>query len=368
MLGPWTPPPTSARPARPPRPRPPRAPGPRRLRRRPDDGHIAGVCAGVAEYFNVDPVIVRIAAVVLLFSGPGAFAYVLAWIFVPAEPGLARYGEPQPPIDRKDRATQIFGIVLLVPRRQRDLGRLVGARPALAVPARAHGARRLAPAAPRSTTTTRPRSARPARRPRRCHRRRGVGVGRRRRDRDVDGTSPPTERRRPTDAPTHGPRRPMPSATLDDDHASSPPPTRRRRRRRRAPPPTAPWDVPPPPVPGDRSRRRRADRAAPPAPSAPAPRSVPIVFGVLLDLGRRRLAHRVSASTTGLAVGLVILGLGFVLGVLRRRQPRARSSRPSSWAPLLAVTAVIDIPFSGPIGEQHWSPAGVARAGGHATR
>jgi phage shock protein PspC (stress-responsive transcriptional regulator) len=71
------------------------------------------VCAGVAEYFNVDPLLVRIAAVVLLFSGPGFFAYVLAWIFVPAEAGPARYGEPQPPIDHKDRATQIFGIVLL---------------------------------------------------------------------------------------------------------------------------------------------------------------------------------------------------------------------------------------------------------------
>ena len=71
-----------------PPPHPPRGrPGPRRLRRRPDDGHIAGVCAGVAEYFNVDPVLVRIAAVVLLFSGPGLIAYILAWIFVPADPG-----------------------------------------------------------------------------------------------------------------------------------------------------------------------------------------------------------------------------------------------------------------------------------------
>src|SRR5688572_21941687 len=94
-------------------PRPEGPSGPRRLRRRPDDGHIAGVCAGVAEYFNVDPVLVRIAAVVLAFSGPGVIAYILAWIFVPADPGLARYGEPQAPIDRKDRATQIFGVVLL---------------------------------------------------------------------------------------------------------------------------------------------------------------------------------------------------------------------------------------------------------------
>jgi len=89
-------------------------PGPRQLRRRPDDGHIAGVCAGVAEYFNVDPVIVRIAAVVLLFSGPGAFAYVLAWIFVPAADGPAVHDGTRSPIDRKDRGTQVFGIVLIV--------------------------------------------------------------------------------------------------------------------------------------------------------------------------------------------------------------------------------------------------------------
>src|SRR5688572_20637576 len=97
-----------------PAPDPPEGrPGPRWLRRRPDDGHIAGVCAGVAEYFNVDPVLVRIAAVVLAFSGPGVIAYILAWIFVPADPGQARHGEPLAAIDRKDRATQIFGIVLL---------------------------------------------------------------------------------------------------------------------------------------------------------------------------------------------------------------------------------------------------------------
>ena len=95
-------------------PVPHRGPGPRRLRRRPDEGHIAGVCAGVAEYFNVDPVIVRIAAVVLAFSGPGICAYMLAWIFVPEAHGPIPYGAPQAPIDRKDRGTQIFGIVLLV--------------------------------------------------------------------------------------------------------------------------------------------------------------------------------------------------------------------------------------------------------------
>ncbi|MGQ0832286.1 MAG: PspC domain-containing protein, partial [Microthrixaceae bacterium] len=71
------PPTTPPTPAAPPPPFGTRRP--RELRRRPDEGHIAGVCAGVAEYFNIDPVIVRIATVVLAFSGTGLFAYLLAW-------------------------------------------------------------------------------------------------------------------------------------------------------------------------------------------------------------------------------------------------------------------------------------------------
>lgn len=99
----------------PPPPRPPfGTPRPRQLRRRPDQGPIAGVCAGVAEYFAIDPVIVRIAAVVLALSGPGLVAYVLAWIFVPeaprSEPAAPFTGKPS---DRRDRGAQIFGIVLL---------------------------------------------------------------------------------------------------------------------------------------------------------------------------------------------------------------------------------------------------------------
>ncbi|HEY9558954.1 MAG TPA: PspC domain-containing protein, partial [Acidimicrobiales bacterium] len=103
--------------ASPPPPPPPfdpaNPPGPRQLRRRPEQGHIAGVCAGVAEYFNVDPVIVRIAAVVLLVSGPGLIAYILAWIFVPEARSDAPIVAPTEPADAKDRGMQIFGIVLL---------------------------------------------------------------------------------------------------------------------------------------------------------------------------------------------------------------------------------------------------------------
>lgn len=108
-----TPPPgTSATGSTPPPP-PFGSPRPRQLRRRPDHGHIAGVCAGVAEYFNVDPVIVRIAAVVLAFSGPGVFAYILAWIFVPEAGPSSSDPFARPPSDRRDRGTQVSGIVLL---------------------------------------------------------------------------------------------------------------------------------------------------------------------------------------------------------------------------------------------------------------
>ena len=97
----------------PPPPPPFGSPRPRQLRRRPDQGPLAGVCAGVAEYFNVDPVIVRIATVVLAFSGPGVFAYVLAWIFVPEAKDPSSYPFDGRPSDRRDRGAQIFGIVLL---------------------------------------------------------------------------------------------------------------------------------------------------------------------------------------------------------------------------------------------------------------
>lgn len=47
---------------------------------------VAGVAGGVAEYFDIDPVIVRLVFFGLLFSGAFIFAYIAAWIFVPLSP------------------------------------------------------------------------------------------------------------------------------------------------------------------------------------------------------------------------------------------------------------------------------------------
>jgi phage shock protein PspC (stress-responsive transcriptional regulator) len=64
--------------------------GPKRLLRSRDDRMIAGVAGGLGRYFQVDPVIFRIAfAVSVFFGGLGALAYLALWLFVPAdaEPG-----------------------------------------------------------------------------------------------------------------------------------------------------------------------------------------------------------------------------------------------------------------------------------------
>jgi phage shock protein C len=48
---------------------------------------IGGVCGGIADYFNIDPVIVRIIAVAFFFMGGSALlAYVIGLIVIPNEP------------------------------------------------------------------------------------------------------------------------------------------------------------------------------------------------------------------------------------------------------------------------------------------
>ena len=52
-----------------------------------DERILGGVCGGIAEYFKVDPVLVRIIFIVLFFgAGSGLLAYLVAWIIVPEEP------------------------------------------------------------------------------------------------------------------------------------------------------------------------------------------------------------------------------------------------------------------------------------------
>ncbi len=66
----------------------------KRLYRSTRDRMVAGVCGGVAEYFKVDPTLVRLLFVLFaLAGGPGALAYIILWIVVPEE----QAGTPPPP-------------------------------------------------------------------------------------------------------------------------------------------------------------------------------------------------------------------------------------------------------------------------------
>lgn len=59
----------------------------KKLYRSRKDSKIAGVCGGIAEYFNVDPTIIRLLAVLtIFFGGGGIIAYIIAWIIIPLEP------------------------------------------------------------------------------------------------------------------------------------------------------------------------------------------------------------------------------------------------------------------------------------------
>ncbi len=56
--------------------------------RRPRDGRmLAGVCAGVADYFGLDVTLVRViwAVVSVITGGAGVLAYLVAWIIIPDE-------------------------------------------------------------------------------------------------------------------------------------------------------------------------------------------------------------------------------------------------------------------------------------------
>jgi phage shock protein PspC (stress-responsive transcriptional regulator) len=85
-------------------------PSPRRLLRSRDDRVLGGVCGGLARYFNIDPLIVRIAAIALTFAGGVAvIAYIAALLLVPDDDGT---GHPVP--GKPGRVSTIVGAVVIV--------------------------------------------------------------------------------------------------------------------------------------------------------------------------------------------------------------------------------------------------------------
>lgn len=85
----------------------------RRLTRSRSKGTIAGVCAGMADYFGVDVVLVRLlwvlGAIALAFVG-GVIAYIAAWIIMPEGPDEAAPVAGDRRLRRSTTDTQIAGV------------------------------------------------------------------------------------------------------------------------------------------------------------------------------------------------------------------------------------------------------------------
>ncbi len=108
----------------------------KKLYRSREDAMIGGVCAGLAEYFNIDPTLVRLATVILVFPGGlSIWAYIIAWIIIPQKPLQVNLEEEstqnagynanveshsiggqtgEPVAEEQDKSRYIVGIVLVV--------------------------------------------------------------------------------------------------------------------------------------------------------------------------------------------------------------------------------------------------------------
>lgn len=85
-----------------------------KLYRSNSDKMLAGVCAGLAEYFSIDASIVRFIFVVLTFAGfSGVLAYIIAMLIIPERP-MDDDDEPrQVNPEAQKKTKQIIGIVLV---------------------------------------------------------------------------------------------------------------------------------------------------------------------------------------------------------------------------------------------------------------
>lgn len=94
----------------------------KKLYRSRENSMLGGVCAGLADYFDVDSSLIRLATVVLFFAaGTGILAYIIAWIIIPQEPleKKATTAESESEsktevIEGSDKSKFVIGIVLIV--------------------------------------------------------------------------------------------------------------------------------------------------------------------------------------------------------------------------------------------------------------
>ena len=100
------------------------------MRRIRSERVIAGVCGGLGRYLGIDPVLLRVAFIILaLANGLGLIAYVVAWVAIPEE-GTDQPAGPAPEPRRETGrmvlggSLVVLGLVLLLDRLAPDLDEL----------------------------------------------------------------------------------------------------------------------------------------------------------------------------------------------------------------------------------------------------
>lgn len=84
----------------------------KKLERSRKSSVIGGVCGGLGEYFNIDPILFRIAFVILaLAKGVGVIGYIICWIAIPLR-AEGEVADTTPP--KSDLVKYIPGIALIV--------------------------------------------------------------------------------------------------------------------------------------------------------------------------------------------------------------------------------------------------------------
>ena len=93
-------------------------PQPQLLRRNTREGRIAGVAAGLGDYFRVDPVVVRLTLVLLVLAGGfGLLVYLLAWLVIPPGDETQRVAptlQRRLPPSRRNLRSVLGGLVLAI--------------------------------------------------------------------------------------------------------------------------------------------------------------------------------------------------------------------------------------------------------------
>ena len=92
---------------------------------------LGGIAGGLGEYFNIDPVIMRVIfVIVILMHGLGILAYIIMWIVIPEEPFELAYpitngttdnnenknadtNDNVPATPKKNTGSLVFGVILI---------------------------------------------------------------------------------------------------------------------------------------------------------------------------------------------------------------------------------------------------------------